>query len=117
MGGRRWRRDDDDVWDDDCDDDSGPGWVARCVLQARYRAYLRSPEWAEKRARIMERSGGTCERCRERPAVDVHHLTYDRIYHESPSDLQAVCRTCHDTYHGVLTPTDPWIMIVTGNPP
>lgn len=41
----------------------------------------------------------TCNRCKTKfhpGALDVHHLTYDRLGNERPSDLQVLCRAkCH----------------------
>lgn len=34
-----------------------------------------------------------------RPATEVHHLTYERVFQEHPSDLLAVCRQCHAEIH------------------
>ena len=31
-----------------------------------------------------------------KPALEVHHLTYERIYREELMDLLAVCQRCHD---------------------
>lgn len=60
-----------------------------------YRAYLRGPRWARKRAGILRRAGRICERCRQHPASQVHHLTYARLGHERDTDLQALCKKCH----------------------
>lgn len=66
--------------------------------QKLYDAYLASPRWKEKRAPIIDRASGHCERCgRACAALEVHHLTYERFGgNERPEDLQALCRGCHD---------------------
>jgi 5-methylcytosine-specific restriction endonuclease McrA len=66
-----------------------------------YRVYLRSAAWKRTRADYMRRIGWLCERCHVRAAMIVHHLHYDRLYHEQPEDLFAVCRACHDQLHKV----------------
>lgn len=68
----------------------------------RYLDYLKSPEFREKRDAVMCRAYYRCEvgNCGA-PALEVHHLTYERLYHEELTDLIAVCRDCHD----VLTDT------------
>ncbi len=75
----------------------------------KYKAYLKSPEWAEKRQAVKERSGDRCERCRILTMDDTHHLTYERKYNEPLEDLQAVCTFCHQFIHGIITfdPLDP----------
>lgn len=59
-----------------------------------YRRYLKSAEWAEKRRRVLQRAGGLCEGCRENPAKDIHHLTYQHVYNEFLFELVALCREC-----------------------
>jgi 5-methylcytosine-specific restriction endonuclease McrA len=79
--------------------------LTRTERQKRYHAYLRSPEWRERRRVVLARAGGRCERCKLRKAREVHHLTYVRIFNEPPSDLQALCGICHDDAHGIGGPT------------
>jgi hypothetical protein len=67
----------------------------------RYNAHVNphNPEWRSLRARVLKRSGGWCEGCGERPAVEVHHLTYKHLGAEFLWELQAVCRECHERIH------------------
>jgi len=60
--------------------------------------YLQSPEWKEKRERIMNRDPA-CTICRTVKSRDVHHLTYDNVPFELDEDLVAVCRECHTRIH------------------
>lgn len=64
-----------------------------------YRKYLQSPEWKEKRARVLAAANYRCELCKRKKATQVHHLTYKRIFKEPPEDLIAICRFCHDEKH------------------
>jgi 5-methylcytosine-specific restriction endonuclease McrA len=61
----------------------------------RYNAYLLSEGWAKKRQRVLERDNFICQACRLRRAEQVHHLTYDHVFHEPLFDLAAVCLRCH----------------------
>ena len=61
----------------------------------KYEAYLHSPEWQALRRKTLERARGLCEGCRERPATEVHHLTYDHVGEEMLWDLVATCEPCH----------------------
>ena len=81
----------------------------------KYYAYLRSPEWTERRDYIIQRATtgntGCCERCEaELPPgrLTVHHTTYVRIFAEHPDDLIAICHYCHRFIHGKshLNPMD-----------
>jgi hypothetical protein len=73
-----------------------------------YNAYLQSPEWRAKRAKVMRRANGMCEGCGERPAVQVHHLRYplwcmpgspEWITQEKLFHLRAICISCHTDVH------------------
>lgn len=64
-----------------------------------YAEYLNSPEWAEKRAAVMDRYDGVCEGCRKRTATDVHHLTYRNVRREFLFELVGLCRECHARWH------------------
>lgn len=61
-----------------------------------YASYIESDAWKEKARRIRERDGYRCQIC---GAVDVpmevHHLTYDRLFQEQDDDLLTVCAACH----------------------
>lgn len=66
---------------------------------ARYNGYLRTPEWRRRSALVIARAGGICEGCRENPAKQAHHLTYENVGAEFLWELRAVCNGCHDRYH------------------
>lgn len=64
-----------------------------------YTEYLESPEWASKRADVLERDRYTCQfkfRGCTRRAVQVHHLTYENVGNEPLEDLISVCIHCHE---------------------
>jgi hypothetical protein len=62
----------------------------------RYNAYLASPEWKAKRAKVLARASGGCEACANAAATEVHHITYAHVFDEPLFDLRAVCRPCHE---------------------
>ena len=64
-----------------------------------YADYLKSEEWAARRAKVMQRAGHCCEGCREQPAIDVHHLSYEHVTQEFLFELVALCRDCHGRIH------------------
>ena len=66
--------------------------------QQDYQAYLDSPRWKEKRARIIKKAGGKCRFC-GKPATQVHHESYKRRGKEKDVDLTAVCNHCHAMLH------------------
>jgi 5-methylcytosine-specific restriction endonuclease McrA len=65
----------------------------------KYREYLLSPEWREKRKLVLQRDNNICQSCKEKTAEQVHHLTYDNLFKEPLEDLQALCCKCHDKVH------------------
>lgn len=71
----------------------------KAEFDGEYGVYLRSPEWAKRRALVMKRCGGVCEGCMERPATQVHHLTYDHVGDELLFELVGICRECHEKVH------------------
>ena len=76
------------------------------IDKEKYGEYLASREWWVKREAVMRRAQGMCERCRKNRATAVHHRTYARIYKELLTDLQAICKGCHDFTHA-LSNIDP----------
>lgn len=68
-------------------------------VSKEYAEYLGSEKWARIRSRVMERAGGVCEGCLERPATQAHHLTYEHLFDEFVFELVALCTTCHDRLH------------------
>ena len=76
-----------------------------------YNSHLASPAWKAIRQRIMRRDNFICQGCLERPACDVHHLTYRHLEHEFMFELIAVCRACHDRWREYVAGQDrPWLL-------
>ena len=65
----------------------------------RYSAYLQTAEWQTLRARVLDRCQRVCEGCGERPAADVHHLSYRHVGQEFLFELVGLCRECHERLH------------------
>lgn len=65
-----------------------------------YTDYLNSAEWTARREKVMQRAGGICEGCRQRPATEVHHLSYEHVTQEFLFELVAICGDCHARWHG-----------------
>lgn len=64
------------------------------------QAYLKSPEWNTIRKSILARDEYTCQSCgTESVPLEVHHLTYERLYSELDSHLTSLCRSCHQLQH------------------
>lgn len=52
---------------------------------------------ARTRRLVSIRAGGCCEVCGRRDALVFHRLTTDKIGHERPDDVLAVCTSCRET--------------------
>ena len=64
-----------------------------------YNEYLKSPEWAAKRAAVFGREWGQCQGCQQATATQVHHLTYKHVGDELLFELIALCDKCHERAH------------------
>jgi 5-methylcytosine-specific restriction endonuclease McrA len=65
----------------------------------RYQEYLQTPQWKEKRDKVLKRDNHTCQGCLVNRAYTVHHKTYDRVGREMPFDLESICFECHRIIH------------------
>lgn len=67
----------------------------------RYQQFMASDEWKHIRGLKLDLASHRCEKCGVGDPLDVHHLTYDRFGgDELLTDLQVLCRDCHETVHG-----------------
>ena len=68
-------------------------------FQKEYDAYMRSDAWKHARKKVMKRANNICEACLERPATQVHHLSYQHFMREFMFELVAICHDCHERWH------------------
>lgn len=66
---------------------------------AAYRAYLLTSEWRQTRNAKLRKAGYRCEVCGSKRALQVHHLSYERLGAERDEDLQVLCAGCHEDQH------------------
>ena len=71
----------------------------KSVQSDEYKKYIRSAKWRNISNVMKKYVNFTCQGCNQIfPAeqLEVHHLTYERLGHENPSDLRVLCReNCH----------------------
>ena len=67
----------------------------------KYLKYLRSKEWAEISADMITLSNNKCTVCESSRKLEVHHITYDRLFMEEPGDLIVLCKFHHLEAHGI----------------
>lgn len=66
---------------------------------AKYSRYLETNAWRLKRQAVLTRANNWCEGCAMRPAVHVHHTTYEHVFNEFLFELVALCEPCHRRIH------------------
>jgi hypothetical protein len=65
-----------------------------------YRAYLRTPEWQDRREAALVRARWRCQLCNANDVrLDVHHRSYERRGEERDDDLTVLCAWCHSHFH------------------
>lgn len=66
-----------------------------------YDDYLKTEHWQTQKLMVRERANNVCERCHRQLIDHIHHLTYERLGRELPSDLLGVCSPCHEILHAL----------------
>jgi hypothetical protein len=80
------------------DDSSQPSKGVQEQTFKKFRSkeeYYQSEEWDLKRLFALHRAQNSCDRCGSKGPLQIHHITYDRLYHERPEDLEVLCIKCH----------------------
>lgn len=70
--------------------------------QAEYHAYLQSEAWLERRNARLAIANHRCPICGTRKNLQVHHLTYKRIFQEPMEDLLPLCSDHHEIAEGLI---------------
>lgn len=66
----------------------------------RYRLYLRSWAWKQRRQGAISRARGICALCLQSSTrLQVHHVDYMRVGSEQVEDLRVLCKSCHGVLH------------------
>jgi hypothetical protein len=67
--------------------------------------YLQSKHWKRFKAQIFKSAGRRCEECFRQSTpgallpIDLHHLNYLNLWHETRKDVKILCRDCHKRKH------------------
>lgn len=70
-----------------------PAWIC---MNEEYSEYINGDVWKKKRVKRLTMSNFGCEVCGSKEDVQVHHLTYERIFKEDMKDLMPLCVTHHN---------------------
>lgn len=76
-------------------------FVTDMIYNKKYKNYLFSKEWKERRDFVIKRDGGKCLLCSSTENLNVHHLIY---INKNPiivkdKDLVTLCYKCHMAEH------------------
>jgi len=52
---------------------------------------------------VLSRSNWRCADCGGQQKLELHHRHYETVGNESPGDLVALCRDCHEARHRDIT--------------
>lgn len=66
-------------------------------MNSKYIEYLQSEAWRNRRLGCLIRYGYKCAACESSYRLEIHHLTYDRLYSEPLDDLMPLCKEHHLT--------------------
>lgn len=71
------------------------------ISKREYNEYLKSDHWRLLRHSVLSQRS-SCERCKNRPPTQVHHLEYKNLFDVTSNDLVALCSDCHTRIHMAL---------------
>ena len=75
--------------------------MKRNIRRERYNEFMQSEEWRDLRTVMLDIYNHQCDVCGATEDLHVHHLTYERFGgDERTTDLQVLCKTCHERAHG-----------------
>lgn len=77
-------------------------YVNKEDYKEKKRLYFRSEKWRENRLRTLLRDNYSCQSCLSPENLQVHHITYVRIFEEHQDDLVTLCSICHNSLHKEL---------------
>lgn len=83
------------------------------LFASRYREYMASPEWRQRKIRFFATTARVCAACETTVDIQVHHHTYERLGVELDADLVAVCASCHRLIHRYQSRTGEDLSIAT----
>jgi hypothetical protein len=71
------------------------------ISKSDYAKYLKTDAWHKKRKEVLDIRGHKCEEpgCGATTNLQIHHLTYERLYHERITDFKVLCREHHEKVH------------------
>ena len=87
-------------------------------IRRSYRQKLKTDEWHQFSAEVIERKDGKCFNCEATEHLQVHHLVYRDGYEPwdyMDEDLRVLCVDCHEAVHLVADLI--WVEVLRFHPP
>ena len=69
------------------------------LFMLKKKEYLKSSEWATKRALIFIRDNYKCQSCSIDTDLNIHHISYKNLGNEPLDELICLCQDCHTALH------------------
>jgi len=67
---------------------------------SKYRKYLQTKEWKLISNECKRLANHKCNRCGATDNLQAHHKSYENVFNELQSDLECLCKACHEKEHG-----------------
>lgn len=80
--------------------------LRRKARRVPYEQYLKTGHWEARREKALRLAGRRCQECGSAERLEVHHLSYDRLFQERDGDLIVLCRRCHGKRHAYFNEVD-----------
>lgn len=69
-----------------------------------YANYLCTTHWKRFKDKYILEHGRICQICGcAQDGLELHHISYKNVGHESPNDVILLCKSCHDIKHKELS--------------
>lgn len=73
--------------------------AVKALRALSYAEYLKTDHWLDFRDAMLHGKDCRCQHCETTEGLQIHHLTYDYLGRERPSDVLVLCGDCHRTWH------------------
>ena len=68
-------------------------------MTIKYKTYIKSKEWNDKKIEIKTIKWNICQRCWSKNNIHVHHASYKKLWNEPAEHLFILCWECHEQFH------------------
>ena len=69
------------------------------MATAKYRTYINSLAWEERKLAYYAKHEKVCSACGSVKSIHLHHHSYENLGRERDGELLPLCETCHKLVH------------------